>query len=198
MCVNAYTPPLKKPDLPSPILKLPLPPRVESFLSSLLDVKPKKESKKAAELRRVRMELQREKKEELKRVREEREMMEKTIKMQKKEEERKRKKEIRKRRYEESLRVARSNYLRTATFWYDLARDQNVTSALGLVFFIIFYRTVVLSYRKQKKDYEDRLKIEKAEAEERKKIRALEREMDGLEGDVGEEVELGKRRRMLI
>ncbi|XP_028778962.1 LOW QUALITY PROTEIN: probable inactive ATP-dependent zinc metalloprotease FTSHI 2, chloroplastic [Neltuma alba] len=191
LCVNAYTPPLKRPDLPPPILKLPLPPKVESFLSSLLDVKPKKESKKAAELRRVRMELQREKKDELKKVREEREMMEKSIKMQKKEEERRRKREIRKRKYEESLRVARTKYVRTAGFWYDLARDQNVTSALGLFFFIIFYRTVVLSYRKQKKDYEDRLKIEKAEAEERKKMRALEREMDGLEDD-DDEGEPGK------
>lgn len=191
VCVNAYSPPLKRPDLPSPILRLWVPPMVESFLSSLLDGKPKKESKKAAELRQVRMELQRQKKEELKKVREEREMMEKSIKMQKKEEERKRKKEIRKRRYEESLRVARTKYLRTADFWSDLARDQNVTSALGLVFFYIFYRTVVLSYRKQKKDYEDRLKIEKAEAEERKKMRELEREMNGLEGD-DDESEPGK------
>ncbi|KAF7843386.1 putative inactive ATP-dependent zinc metalloprotease FTSHI 2, chloroplastic [Senna tora] len=194
MCVNAYSPPLKKPDLPSPILRLWVPPMVESFLSSLLDSKPRKESKKAAELRQVRMELQRQKKEELKRVREEREMMEKSIKMQKKEEERRRKKEIRKRRYEESLRVARRNYLQTADFWSDLARDQNVTSLLGLFFFFIFYRTVVLSYRKQKKDYEDRLKIEKAEAEERKKMRELEREMNGLVGEEEEddEIEPGK------
>ncbi|KAI9107854.1 hypothetical protein K1719_021190 [Acacia pycnantha] len=182
LCVNAYTPPLKRLDLPSPILKLLLPPKIESFWSSLLNVKPKK-SKKAAELRRVRMELQREKKEEIKRVREEREMLEKSIRMQKKEEERKRKEEMRNRKYEESLRVARSNYWQKADFWYDLARDRYLTTFLGLGFFVIFYRTVVLSYKRQKKDYEDRLKIEKAEAVERKKIRALERGMDGLEGD---------------
>ena len=78
-----------------------------------------------------------------------------------------------------------------ANVWANLAQDQNVATALGFVFFYIFYRTVVLSYRKQKKDYEDRLKIEKAEAEERKKMRELERELEGIEGD-DEELEQGK------
>lgn len=61
-----------------------------------------------------------------------------------------------------------------------LAGDSN---ALGLVFFYIFYTTVVFSYRRQKKDYDDRLKIEKADAEEKKKMRQLEREMEGIDDD---------------
>ncbi|XWS11971.1 hypothetical protein CRYUN_Cryun37aG0050600 [Craigia yunnanensis] len=67
--------------------------------------------------------------------------------------------------------------------WASLAQDSNVATALGLVFFVIFYRTVVLSYRKRKKDYEDRLKIEKAEADERRKMKELEREMEGIEDE---------------
>ncbi|KAK9280915.1 hypothetical protein L1049_003806 [Liquidambar formosana] len=145
--------------------------------------KEKPMSKKAMEFKMMREELQRRRKEELNRMREEREMIERTMRVKKKEEERRKKKEARKRKYTESLREARRNYLHMANVWADLARDSNVATALGLVFFIIFYRTVVFSYRRQKKDYEDRLKIEKAEAEEKKKMRELEREMEGIEGE---------------
>ncbi|TYG75907.1 hypothetical protein ES288_D03G070300v1 [Gossypium darwinii] len=178
-CVNAYTPPIKRPEVPSPYLGFLW--RVPAFMLSWF--KPKKESKRALEIRRQREEFKRQKKEELARMREEREMIEKMMKAQKKEDERRKKREIRKRKYEESLRDARRNYQSMANMWASLAQDSNVATALGLVFFVIFYRTVVLSYRKQKKDYEDRLKIEKAEAEERKKMRELEREMEGIEGE---------------
>ncbi|XP_052201936.1 probable inactive ATP-dependent zinc metalloprotease FTSHI 2, chloroplastic isoform X2 [Diospyros lotus] len=186
ICVNAYTPPVKKPELPSPYL---------GFLSKIpvwifLLVKRKPQSKKALQAKRMREELRRGKNEELARMREESEMMEKAIKAQKKMEEQKRRREIKKRKYEESLRQARRNSEHMANVWDRLASDSNVATALGLVFFYIFYRTVVLSYRRQKKDYEDRLKIEKAEAEERKKMRELEREMAGIEG--GEDEEEGK------
>ncbi|XP_061359143.1 probable inactive ATP-dependent zinc metalloprotease FTSHI 2, chloroplastic [Gastrolobium bilobum] len=184
LCVNTYTPPLKKPELPVPMLsRILMPPMMVKFWSSFADRKPKKESKKAAEFREYRMELQRQKKEEMKRLREEREMMRRSMKIQQKEEERRRKKEIRKRKYQESLVDARDRYMRMADVWSDLATNPNVANALGLVFFYIFYRTVVLSYRKQKKDYDDRLKIEKAEADERRKMRELEKEMNGAEGD---------------
>lgn len=186
-CVNAYTPPVKKPDVPAPYLGFMW--SVPGFMLKLLQ--PKKESKRAMELRQMREEFKRQKKEELARMREEREMIEKAMKKQKREEERQSKKEIRKRKYEESLREARKNYRQMAIVWADLAGDTNVATALGLVFFVIFYRTVVLSYRRQKKDYEDRLKIEKAEAEERKKMRELERELEGIEGD-DEEIEGGE------
>ncbi|TYI89579.1 hypothetical protein E1A91_D03G066200v1 [Gossypium mustelinum] len=178
-CVNAYTPPIKRPEVPSPYLGFLW--RVPAFMLSWFKLK--KESKRALEIRRQREEFKRQKKEELARMREEREMIEKMMKAQKKEDERRKKREIRKRKYEESLRDARRNYQSMANMWASLAQDSNVATALGLVFFVIFYRTVVLSYRKQKKDYEDRLKIEKAEAEERKKMRELEREMEGIEGE---------------
>lgn len=178
-CVNAYTPPLKRPEIPSPYLGFLA--RVPQFMFSF--VKPKKESKRALELRRTREEFKRMRKEELETMRKEREMIDKAIKVQRKEEQRRMRREKRKRKYQESLREARKNYQNMANVWANLARDTNVATALGFVFFYIFYRTVVLSYRKQKKDYEDRLKIEKAEAEERKKMRELEREMEGLEGE---------------
>lgn len=179
VCVNAYTPPIKPPDMPTPYLGFLA--RVPAFMYSF--VKPKKESKRAAELRRVREELKMEKTVELAKMRQEREMIEKAMKMQKKEEERRIKRETRRKKQEESLREARKNYQHMAIVWANLARDSNVATALGLVFFVIFYRTVVFSYRRQKKDYEDRLKIEKAEAEERKKMRELERELEGIEGE---------------
>lgn len=126
-------------------------------------------------------------------MREERERMEKAMKTQKKMEERKRKRELKRMRYEESLRQASRSSQDMARMWETLASDSNVATALGLVFFYIFYRTVVLSYRRQKKDYEDRLKIEKAEADEKKKMRELEREMEGLEGVDDDDDEEGKK-----
>lgn len=183
-CVNAYSPPVKKPEIPSPYLgflsRIPF-----WVLSSVLKTKP--QSKKALELKRMREELKRQRKEDLKRMREEREMMEKAIKQQKKMEERTKRRELQKMKHEQSLRQARKNYKEMGAMWDSLARDSNVATALGLVFFIIFYRTVVLSYRRQRKDYDDRIKIEKAEAEERKKMRELERKMQGLEGEEDEE-----------
>lgn len=188
VCINAYTPPMKKPELPPPYLGFLR--RLPEFMLSF--TKPKKESKKGAELRRAREEFKRQRKEELERMRNEREIIDKAMKVQKKEEERRLRREARKKKYEESLREARDNERDMANFWANLAQDQNVATALGLLFFYLFYRTVVLNYRKQKKDYEDRLKIEKAEAEERKKMRELEREMEGLQGEDGDELEQGK------
>lgn len=187
VCVNTYTPPVKSPEVPVPYLGFMV--RGTDFLFRFLGraMTRKKESKRAVEYRKVREELKRQKKEELEGMRKEREMMEKAIRVQKKEEERKRKTEERKRNHIESLQQARKNYENMADMWASLAQDSNVATALGLVFFVIFYQTVVLSYRKQKKDYDDRLKIEKAEVEERKKMRELEREMEGIEGEDEEE-----------
>lgn len=194
LCVNAYTPPLMSPELPPPLLSriwgsLPLQDLVTSLANRM---KPKRETKKAVELRKARMELQRQKKEDLRRGRREREMMERSIKVQKKEEERRRKRQIRKERYQQSLLEARNRSMMMTDFWYSMAKNKGLANALGVVFFYIFYRTVVFSYKKQKKDYEDRLKIEKAEAEERKKLRELEKEMGWDEGDDDEEGEQGE------
>ena len=190
LCINAYTPPMKRPEVPSPFLGFLG--RVPEWMVSM--VGPKKESKKAAELRRAREALKRERKGELERMRKESEMIENAVKNQRKEEERRLRREARKKKHQSSLRQARRDYQEMATMWADLAQDQNVATALGFLFFYIFYRVVVLNYRKQKRDYEDRIKIEKAEAEERKKMRELEREMEGIEagGDDEGEAEQGK------
>ncbi|XP_020597333.1 probable inactive ATP-dependent zinc metalloprotease FTSHI 2, chloroplastic [Phalaenopsis equestris] len=182
LCINAYTPPVKKPELPSPYLGFLS--KVPAFIFSFIKSKPK--SKRALELERERKELVARKKAELATVRQERQNMEKTLRNQKKLEDRKRRLEEKKVKYKESLKQARKNYHTMAQKWASLARDQNVATVLGLLFFFVFYRTVVLSYRKQKKDFDDRLKIEKAEAEERKKLRQLEKEMAGLQ-DAGED-----------
>ncbi|KAJ0971435.1 hypothetical protein J5N97_019394 [Dioscorea zingiberensis] len=185
LCINAYTPPIKKPEVPAPYLGWLA--KVPRFFWSLR--KRKLQSKRVMELEQARKELGARRKAELARVREEREMMEKAHRAQKKMQDRKQRLETRKAKYQESLRQARENYKSMASMWASMALDQNVATALGGVFFVIFYRTVVLSYRKQRKDYEDRLKIEKAEADERKKMRQLEREMAGLEGDGEDENE---------
>ncbi|XP_042470075.1 probable inactive ATP-dependent zinc metalloprotease FTSHI 2, chloroplastic isoform X2 [Zingiber officinale] len=177
-CVNAYTPPVRKAKLPTSYLgwlaKVP-----DYFRST---VKPKPKSKRSLELENARKELAEKRRAQLARVRQEREAMVKAIKAHKKAEVRKKRLEIKKAKYEESLRQARENYQQMAYMWATMARDKNVVTAAGFFIFFIFYRTVVLNYRKQQQDYEDRLKIEKAEAEERKKMRELEREMAGLEG----------------
>lgn len=181
-CMNAYSPSMKKPEIPEPFLGFLS--KIPEWLFSLAKQKPR--SKKALELQRMRDEFKRAKNEEMTKMREERDMMEKAMKMQKKMEEREKRRQMKKIKYEESLRQARVSSEDMAIIWDKLASDSNVTTALGVFFFYIFYRTVVLNYRKQKKDYEDRLKIERAEAEEKKKIRELEKEMAGFE-DVDDE-----------
>ncbi|TMW84822.1 hypothetical protein EJD97_024306 [Solanum chilense] len=188
LCMNAYTPPLKKPELPSPYLGFLS--NIPAWLLSFMKAKP--QSKKALELKRMREELKRRQKQELAKIQNERERMAKAMKMQKKMEESKRKRELKRMRYEESLRQANRSSRDMAMVWESLASDSNVSTALGLVFFYIFYRTVVFSYRRQKKDYDDRLKIEKADAEEKKKLRELEREMEGIEG-VDDDEEEGRK-----
>lgn len=188
LCMNAYSPSLKKPDIPKPYLgflsKIPI------WMFSLF--KPKPQSKKALELKRVREEFKRRRNDELAKMREDREMMEKAMKMQKKMEEKQKRREMKKLKYAESLRQARKSSHSMGMMWERLASDSNVATALGFVFFYIFYRTVVLNYRKQKRDYDDRLKIEKAEAEEKKKMRELEKDMMGIELGDDEEGEKGE------
>ncbi|KAL3631925.1 putative inactive ATP-dependent zinc metalloprotease FTSHI 2, chloroplastic [Castilleja foliolosa] len=180
LCMNAYSPSIKYPDIPKPYLgflsKIPI------WMFSLVN-KQRPQSKKALELKRVREEFKRRQNEELAKMKEDSAMMEKAMKMQKKMEEKQKRMEIKKLKYEQSLRQAQQSSHNMSLMWERLASDSNVSTALGFLFFYIFYRTVVLNYRKQKKDYDDRLKIEKAEADEKKKIRELEKEMAGIEDD---------------
>ncbi|KAI3966470.1 hypothetical protein MKW92_012215 [Papaver armeniacum] len=182
VCVNAYTPPVKKPEYPSPYLGFVN--KFSEFVMSFMKTKPL--SKRALEIQMARKELQMRKNFELARVKNEREMMEKALRMQKKTEERERRKEIRRIEQEESLRRSKESYERMALVWANMAHDQTVAGFLGVFFFYLFYRVVVLNYRQQQKDYEDRLKIEKADREERQKMRRLEKEMEGTEGEEDE------------
>ncbi|KAJ8452090.1 hypothetical protein Cgig2_016671 [Carnegiea gigantea] len=184
LCVNAYSPPVKKPEIPSPYLGFLTGGPIWMY-SSFFKSKP--QSKKALELKGMREELKRLKIQEKAKMTKEIKAMEERVKQEQKMEKRKRKRELQMRKYKESLREAQMKYQRVAANWRRLARDENVVTVFGLLFFFIFYQTVVLSYRRQRKDYEDRMKIEKAEAEERKKMKELERSMQGLEGDDDEE-----------
>ncbi|XP_076894184.1 putative inactive ATP-dependent zinc metalloprotease FTSHI 2, chloroplastic [Bidens hawaiensis] len=183
VCVQAYTPPVKTPDVPKPVLGFL--PKFPMWMYSL--VKPKPVSKKVLELRRQREELKRSKVGEMVNVKKEMARRERAARAQKKIEERKKKIETQKLNSELAMEAARSRYIRMSDMWKELARDSNVTLGIGLLFFVIFYQTVVLSYKKQKKDYEDRLKIEKAEAEEKRKMKELERGMAGLDDDEDDE-----------
>ncbi|XP_027168275.1 LOW QUALITY PROTEIN: probable inactive ATP-dependent zinc metalloprotease FTSHI 2, chloroplastic [Coffea eugenioides] len=183
VCMNAFTPPLRKPEIPSPYLGLLG--KIPSWMFSLVKVKP--QSKKALELKRMREEMKKRQNEELAKMRKEREMIEKAARMEKKMEERRKRKEMKRIKFQESLLQAQRSAQDRSRFWDNLASDPNVVNFLGLFFFFIFYVTVVLSFRRGQKDYEDRLKIEKAEAEEKKKMRELEREMEGREVEDDEE-----------
>lgn len=66
-------------------------------------------------------------------------------------------------------------------FWDKAARSEGFRFMLGIFFFWLFYQTVVLGVKKKRKDYEDRLKIEKAEEEERKKMEEWEDEAEAVE-----------------
>lgn len=185
VCINAYTPPIKKPEVPSPYL---------GFLSRLTLLfsrfrKTRPQSKRVLEIEKARRELAARRKAELAKVRDEREAMEKALRTQKKMEERKRRLEERKAKFEQSLVRARKDYEYMGLVWANMARDRNIATVFALGFFPLFYYFVVYGYRKQQKDFEDRRKIEQAEAEERKKMRELEREMAGLEGSGDDEVE---------
>lgn len=165
--INAYTPPLKNPQMPTPYLEFLR--KVPSFLFSLVKEKPR--SKRVLELENARMALANRRKLELAMAKAEKESMEKAIRKQKRKEERKRKAELRSRRkaqHKQSLREAKIKSQMMGLQWMEMARNKTLTTLIGFVMFVVFYWVVVLNYRRQKKDYEDRLKLEEAEREEKK------------------------------
>lgn len=68
-----------------------------------------------------------------------------------------------------------------SNFFYSASRNEGFRFLMGVFFFWLFYQTVVVGVKKRKQDYEDRLKIEKAEEEERQKMREWEGEMEAAE-----------------
>ncbi|XP_058780565.1 probable inactive ATP-dependent zinc metalloprotease FTSHI 2, chloroplastic [Vicia villosa] len=192
-CVNAYTPPVKTPEMPLPVLSriwmaLPFHKPLVSFVNRF---RPKRKSKKELELREARMELQRQRKEEVTRKEMEMEMIERNLRSEKREKERE-KRQKRKIDYRQRMVEVKNSSFISANLWYRMAKNKSVINLLGVVFFLIFYRTVVYSYKKQKKDYEDRVKIQKADAEERKKMRALEAESGWTEAGADDDGESGE------
>lgn len=67
------------------------------------------------------------------------------------------------------------------TFFYSASRNEGFRFLMGVFFFWLFYQTVVVGVKKRKQDYEDRLKIEQAEEEDRRKMREWENEMEAAE-----------------
>ncbi|PWA89264.1 AAA-type ATPase family protein [Artemisia annua] len=111
VCVQAYSPPVKMPEVPKPFLGFLA--RVPMWMYSF--VKPKPVSKKVLELRRKREELKKSRGSEMLGV--DKEMA------------------------EQSMNEARIKYYRMSNMWKELARDSNVTLGIGLLFFVIFYQT---------------------------------------------------------
>ncbi|CAA0837280.1 AAA-type ATPase family protein [Striga hermonthica] len=183
LCMNSYSPSVKNPNMPSPYLRFLQKFSTWAFQRAFSLFKAPPQSKKALELKRMREQIKQTRSDELERIKEERELVEIEMKMQKKLEEKQRRMEIKQLNYEKSLREAQRNSVMQSKMWTDLANNGFVTTGLGFFFFYVFYQTVVLKYKKQKKDYEDRLKIAQAEAEERRKMRELEMGLTGIEGD---------------
>lgn len=68
-----------------------------------------------------------------------------------------------------------------SNFFYSASRNEGFRFLMGVFFFWLFYQTVVVGVKKRKQDYEDRLKIEQAEEEDRRKMREWEGEMEAAE-----------------
>ncbi|KAH6757658.1 AAA-type ATPase family protein [Perilla frutescens var. hirtella] len=171
LCVNAYSPPVKRLEVPRPYLGF-----LSKFLMWTAAVMPNPRSKKALEFVRMREGIKQRSCEELEKMKEEREMMKRAIKM----EERLKRREIKRVKYEESLCQAQERSQATTVMFERFANSSGLSTALGFVFFYLFYHIVVRNYRKQRNDYEDRLKMEKAEAKE-KKMKETEWKMEGIE-----------------
>ncbi|KAJ4749174.1 ATP-dependent zinc metalloprotease FtsH [Rhynchospora pubera] len=179
LCVNAYTPPLKNFTPPHPylaclthipmrLLSLLLPNNNSNHLLHLHLQQPRAHAHS---------------------ILHQNEAIAKRLNLQRKEEARRKRLMDRRMKLKESVKQAEFKSLNMSDTWRELAKDNNVAILVGLLIFYIFYNTVVLSYRKQQKDYEDRMKIEKAEAEERSKMRQLETEIEGRQGEEDEEAE---------
>lgn len=186
-CVNAYTPPVKKLQMPSSYLGFLR--KVPFFLLSLVTIKIK--STRMLELEKTREELNSRREAALRRVEDKK--FKENVQAQKRMEYRKQRAEIRKLKkaqFRRSIRQSFNSNQEMGLVWAGLASDSGVTTVIGFVIFFLFYWFVVLNYKMQKADYDDRLKLEEAEKEERKKMRKLERQLAGIaqgrdDGDEG-------------
>lgn len=184
--MDAYSPPLPKPKPQRSVLEY-----LGQFASVLKGKdhkgKRKTQNSQLQEIRRAKMELERQRKAMENELKRQKNMKERAIKEQKKLDERQQKeqKNFEERRLKETENRKKQQESGTVTvadidawseYWYRLSSDDGVQYGLGFVFFFLFYQIVILGLRKRQKDYEDRLKIEKAEAEDRKKMKRLDYE----------------------
>lgn len=184
--MDAYSPPLPKPKPQRSVLEY-----LGQFASVLKGKdhkgKRKTQNSQLQEIRRAKMELERQRKAMENELKRQKNMKERAIKEQKKLDERQRKEQqnFEERRLKEAENRNKQQESGTVTvadidawseYWYRLSSDDGVQYGLGFVFFFLFYQIVILGFRKRQKDYEDRLKIEKAEAEDRKKMKQLDYE----------------------
>lgn len=184
ICINAYTPPIKSPQLPMPLLGF-LIKWMPLWMTSLVNNIPKLFLKRSMVEKSLKRSTIDEKKEADRAIQAEKKLKDKLKRMEMR--------KLRKLEYQQSIEETKMKYQKMDLFWKRIANDTFIINTIGIVFFYLFYRVVVLNYRKQKKDYEDRLKIEESEREEKRKIKILEREMAGLEpGDGKDEFEEGE------
>ncbi|KAG0626539.1 hypothetical protein M758_2G133600 [Ceratodon purpureus] len=149
-------------------------------------------SARLEELARTRREMEEERKEQEAEARRTEAQSVKDMKLARAQAQRQREEEQRMRKKEEKwARDAEKRELRMqqqaqdsadwSNFFYNASRNEGFRFLMGVFFFWLFYQTVVVGVKKRKQDYEDRLKIEKAEEEDRKKMREWEGEMEAAE-----------------
>ncbi|CAI5493398.1 unnamed protein product [Closterium sp. Naga37s-1] len=165
------------------------------------------EERKETERRRV------EKERELKRQREERIRMEREERRRAEREEREQQKQeeqeqrgggakAKKRGAEEKNVEARRKKLvaqvasqeRWGSFYKQAANNEGVRFLIGAAFFVFFYFGIIVNVKKKRKDYEDRIKLERAAEEERRKMEGWEEDMEEMEAREEEEAEKEKER----
>lgn len=190
--MDAYSPPLPKPKPQRSVLEY-----LGQFASVLKgkDEKGKRKTQNSQlqEIRRAKMEFERQRKEMENKLKRQKNMKERAIQEQKKRDERQRKEQMRKeqiqfeerrlkeaenrKKQQETVQATPADIDRWSEYWYQLSNDEGVQYGIGIAVFFLFYQIVILGFRKRQKDYEDRLKIEKADEEERKKMKLFEFEM---------------------
>lgn len=195
--VNAFTPPPPIPDSPLKSVSVPFLPQSESSsarpakkVQKQKDVPSQKIQKSAArarieELERARKHLERARREREAQLKNE--QLQRTQAMQderaraleKKESEQREKKlteekQVRAEKMVQQIESARA----WDSFWYSASHNEGFRFFLGIVFFWLFYQVIVVGVKKRRRDYEDRLKIEQAEDEERKKLQEWENQLD--------------------
>ncbi|CAI5530573.1 unnamed protein product [Closterium sp. Naga37s-1] len=165
------------------------------------------EERKETERRRVEKEreLKRQREERIRMEREERRRAEREEREQQKQEEQEQKqggarakkrgagaeeKNVEARRKKLVAQVA--NQERWGSFYKQAANNEGVRFLIGAAFFVFFYFGIIVNVKKKRKDYEDRIKLERAAEEERRKMEGWEEDMEEMEAREEEEAEREK------